>query len=73
MSEPLLSQTGKLTGTTLSLQVGMWGRPLAGVGEVRNALLSGWRLHGWIYHMGGSWHEAVSPRGPATLHRGWRC
>lgn len=73
MSEPLLSQAGKLAGTMLSLQVGTRGRLLAGVGEVRNALLSGWRLHGWIYRMGGSCHEAVSPRGPATLHRGWKC
>lgn len=73
MSEPLLSQAGKLAGTMVSLQMGTWERPLAGVGEVRNASLRGWRLHDWIYRMGRSWREAVPARGPATQHRGWKC
>lgn len=40
MSEPHLSQAGKLAGTMLSQQVGTQGRSLAGVGEVRNIVLS---------------------------------
>lgn len=78
MSEPPLSQSEKLAGTIVRLQVGTQGWQLADVGEARNALLIG--HGGWIWDIL-HWEElalrkplpTVSPRGPATLHMGRKC
>lgn len=78
MAEPPLSQPGKLAGTMVSLQVGTQGRQLAGVGEARNALLSG--HGGWItayFALGGAGTKGspcpLCPQEARQLQVGRKC